>query len=153
MKNAEILSLTDVRACLPEGLQAATTSTGWLSILNPDGTHVASVAAEDWMLHFDVELFSTPRDEMSADRVDELQGELELVLEELVLPGWREAGFRLDTVEECATAGSGWWHIVARMEADFTDAADLRRKLGFAVSNVGAVRSTIGGTGVAEWWL
>ena len=145
------VSLDDVRACLPEGLIVTTNSLGWHSILNPDGTHLGSVAPGDRLLCFDVGLYSAPADAQTAEQIEELPEQLEAVLEELILPAWRTEGFRLDTVEECAVAGSGWWHIAARLEADFATAADLKRLLTYAMSNVDEIGSTIDGTGVTGW--
>ena len=145
------VSLDAVRACLPEGLIATTTSPGWHSILNSDGTHVGGVLPEHRVLCFDVGLYSAPADAKTAEQVAALCEQLEAVLEELILPAWRTEGFRLDTVEECAVAGSGWRHIVARLEADFATAVDLERLLAYAMSNVDAIGSTIDGTGVVGW--
>ena len=150
-ETTEMLSLADVRACLPDGIVATTTSVGWHSILNPDGTHVGSVVPEDRLLCFDVGLYSAPADAKSAEQIEELREELERVLAELVLPAWRAEGFRLDTVEECAVAGSEWWYIVARLEADFVTAADLKRLLAYAMSNAEAIGSTIDQARVASW--
>jgi len=151
MKHTEMMSLEDVLACLPEGLLAITTSLGWHSILNSDGTHLGTVVPEDRVFCFDVGLYSARADAQTAEEIEELRERLELVLEDLILPAWRTEEFRLDTVEECAVAGSGWWHIVARLQADFATPADLKSLLAYAMSNVDAIGSTIDGTGVAGW--
>ena len=145
------VSLDDVRACLPEGLIVTTNSLGWHSIRNPDGEEVAAVVPDHRVLCFDVGLYSAPADAQTAEQIEELREQLEAVLEELILPAWRNEGFRLDTVEECAVVGSGWWHIAARLEADFATAADLERLLAYAMSNVDEIGSTIDGTGVTGW--
>ena len=145
------VSLDDVRACLPDGLIATANSLGWHSVRNSDGEEVAAVVPDDRVLCFDVGLYSAPADAKTPEQIEELREQLEAVLEELILPAWRTEGFRLDTVEECAVAGSGWRHIVARLEADFATAVDLERLLAYAMSNVDAIGSTIDGTGVVGW--
>ena len=138
-----MLKLDSLKAALPQDITVGEAAS-FTRLTLPNGSFLADIKLETGALYASIDLLTAELDSLETDSDDlsMLIDGYEEAFQQDFWPAWKDAGFRLDCVED-ASADANFVCITARVESDCPDVASVVRQVAYLREHMDDVAGTI----------